>query len=97
MINMRSKKVQTGLRLDPMLLERLKRKAKAENKTFNGYVEGLLEKALEPVFPRLRREDYLESDPELEALIRELSQMVLPPTQEELDADPRLAHIWGEG
>lgn len=97
MISMKSKKVQTGLRLDPMLLERLKRKAKAENKTFNGYVEGLLEKTLEPVFPRLRREDYLESDPELEALIRELSQMVLPPTQEELDADPRLAHIWGEG
>lgn len=97
MISMKSKKVQTGLRLDPGLLERLKMKARAEHKTFNGYVEGLLEKALEPVFPKLKREDYLEPDPELEALIRELSRMVPPPTQEELEADPRLAHIWGEG
>lgn len=96
MLNMRSKKVQTGLRLDPMLLERLKRKAKAEHKTFNGYVEGLLEKALEPVFPKLRREDYLEPDPELEALGLTFGEHFTPPTREELDADPRLAHIWGE-
>ena len=80
-----------------MLLERLKRKAKAEHKTFNGYVEGLLERALEPVFPRLRREDYMEPDPKLEELSKTLGEMVPPPTQEELDADPRLAHIWGEG
>ena len=59
MISMKSKKVQTGLRLDPGLLERLKMKARAEHKTFNGYVEGLLEKALEPVFPNRPRKGRL--------------------------------------
>ena len=91
MFNMGIKKVQTGLRLDPILLERLKRKAKAEHKTFNGYVEGLLEKALEPVFPKLKREDYQVPD-----WVDKLSVQGRKFTKEELEADPRLAHILGE-
>lgn len=36
-------KVQTGLRLDPELYNRLKTKAKQQKRSFNSYVETLLE------------------------------------------------------
>lgn len=96
MISMKSKKVQTGLRLPLLLINQLKAKAKQEGKSFNAYVEEVLEKDAGLVFPKLRREDY-PPDPELEALSLSLGEQVPPFTQEELDADPRLAHIWGEG
>ena len=91
MINMRSKKVQTGLRLDPMLINRLKSRAKLEGKSFNSYVEEVLEREMEPIFPKLRREDYRVPD-----WVDKLAVRGRKFSKEELEADPRLAHIWGE-
>ncbi len=43
---MKSARVQTAFRLDPILLERLKIQAKSMNKTLNSYVEFLLIQAI---------------------------------------------------
>ncbi len=91
MISMKSKKVQTGLRLPLLLINQLKAKAKQEGKSFNAYVEEVLERDVEPVFPKLRREDY--GVPEW---VKKLAVHGPKFTREELEADPRLAHIWGE-
>ena len=90
MINMRSKKIQTGLRLPELLINQLKTKARQEGKSFNAYVEEVLERDVTLVFPKLKREDF-QPDEELLAIGREIP----PFTKEELESDPRLAHIWG--
>lgn len=80
------------IRLRPELMARAKRQARMEHLSFNAFVEKTLEKAVElewPVIPP----DYKVSEE-----IRSLT--CIPgnwrPTQEQLDADPRLAHIWEE-
>ena len=81
-------KVQTGLRLSPALIERLKRGAKKNDMSFNGFVEELLEKAVAPAFPALKREDYLPD----ERLLR-LGKTIPAVTEEQLAEDPKLAYI----
>lgn len=90
MIRMKSKKVQTGLRLPLLLINQLKAKAKQEGKSFNAYVEEVLERDVELVFPKLRREDY-PPDEELMAMGLPMPEF----TKEDLENDPRLAHILG--
>ncbi len=46
-------KVQTGLRLDPDLYNRLKIKAKKQKRSFNSYVETILEAAAGAEYPSL--------------------------------------------
>ena len=87
---MKSKKVQTGLRLPLLLINQLKAKAKQEGKSFNAYVEEVLERDVELVFPKLRREDY-PPDVELMAMGLPMPEF----TKEDLENDPRLAHILG--
>lgn len=81
-------KVQTGLRLKPLLIAQLKRRAKAKGVTFNGYVEEVLEKSVTPVFPKIRKED-LGSDDDLSAL----GKTIAPIPQSVIDSDPRLAYL----
>ncbi len=81
-------KVQTGLRLSPSMIARLKRGARQKDMSFNGYVEDLLEKAITPTMIHLRREDYLPD----EKILR-LGKTIPAFTKEELARDPKLAYI----
>lgn len=83
-------RIQTGLRFKPALIEKVKDKAKRSNKSFNRYVEDLLEKDVADEFPHLNREDFVKDNEFLAfgKLIPEFSQ-------EQIDADPKLAHILG--
>ena len=90
MMNMRSKKIQTGLRLPELLINQLKTKARQEGKSFNAYVEEVLERDVALVFPKLKREDF-QPDEELMAMGLHIPEF----TKEDLENDPRLAHILG--
>ena len=87
---METTRIQTGLRFKPALIEKVKNKAKRSNKSFNRYVEDLLEKDVADEFPRLDREDFVKDNEFLAfgKLIPEFSQ-------EQIEADPKLAHILG--
>ncbi len=84
-----TQKVQTGIRLTPELMERVKRSAKRENRSFNSYVEYVLERATEPVFPTIGP-DFKVSN---EILALQGSVRFKHPSQKELDADPKLAYL----
>ena len=81
-------KIQTGLRFSPALISRLKRNAKSKNMSFNGYVEELLESAVFPSMPKLRREDF-----QPDGQILQLGKTIRDFAEEEIAADPKLAYI----
>ena len=84
-------RVQTAFRLRPSLIAKLKREAEKEHESLNSYVESILEKHVELEWPQITA-DFKVSDEVLSlACIKGWQE----PTQEELDADPRLAHILG--
>lgn len=87
---METTRIQTGLRFRPALIEKLKIKAKRSNKSFNRYVEDLLEKDVADEFPHLNREDFIK-DNEFLALGKTIGEI----PQEVIDMDPKLAHILG--
>lgn len=80
------------IRLRPELMARAKRQAKAAHMSFNAFVEKTLERAVEPEWPVLPP-DYKVSE---EILGFACIPANWKPTKEELEADPRLAHIWEE-
>lgn len=80
--------IQTGIRMEAALYERLKRNAKRENRSLNNYMVHLLDTATAPVIPRLNRMDYpLDDD------ILRLGELLQEPSPEELENDPKLAYI----
>ena len=84
-------RIQTAFRLRPSLIARLKREAEKEHESLNSYVENVLERHVELEWPKIPA-DFKVSDEILSlACIKGWKE----PTQEELDADPRLAHILG--
>ena len=84
----RSSIIQTGIRMESALYERLKRNARRENRSLNNYVVHLLETATAPVIPRLNLHDYpIDED------ILQLGELLKEPTPEELENDPKLAYI----
>lgn len=86
---METTRIQTVLRLPPELMERVRRNARKEKKSFNSYVERILEQATGPVFP------VLPTDYEISEEIRKLGCLTAPePSAEALAADPRLAWLW---
>ena len=85
------RKIQTAFRLSPSLLSRLKRQAEKENKSLNAYVESSLEKSVEIEWPKLPK-DFPVSK---EILDLRCAMNWVEPTKEELEADPRMAHILG--
>lgn len=89
MDNENTRTVQTTIRLPIELMERVKRSAKREHRSFNSYVEHTLDKATELVFPKLKPEDFIISD-EIKNLT---AKNFRRPSQEELDADPKLAYL----
>jgi len=80
------------IRLSPDLMSRAKRQAKAAHMSFNAFVEKTLERAVEPEWPKLAP-GYKVSD---EILSMACIGKGWCPSKKELEADPRLAHIWGE-
>ena len=80
-------KVQTGLRLDPELYNRLKIKAKQQKRSFNSYVETLLEASTGVDFPTLGK-GFKVSD-EIIAIGNTLPHY----SEEEIAADDRLAYL----
>ena len=80
--------IQTGIRMEAALYERLKRNAKREKRSLNNYIVHLLDTATAPVIPKLNRADYpLDDD------ILRLGELLQEPSQEELENDPKLAYI----
>ena len=70
-------------------MERVKRHAKREHRSFNSFVEYALDRATEPVFPKIGP-DFKISD-EIRSL--QASVTFKHPSQEQLDADPKLAYL----
>lgn len=81
------KLVQTGIRMDVELLERLKLEAKRQGLSLNSLMVRALASSITPVLPKLNREDFPD-DPELEGLSIDVK---IP--QELIDSDPRIAKI----
>ena len=79
-------KVQTGLRLDPDLYNRLKIKAKQQKRSFNNYVETLLEEAV--VDYSTLGKGFKVSDE-----ILSLGSTLPHYSEEEIAADERLAYL----
>lgn len=88
---MEQARVQTVLRLKPELMEKIKRKARKEKRSFNSYVEHLLEKEAGIKYPVLPA-DFTVSE--------EIASMAcIPwraPEPEQLASDPKLAYLWGK-
>jgi hypothetical protein len=85
-----STRVQTAFRLDPVLLERLKRQAKLSHRTLNSYVELILIQAVKPELPKLSQ-DYQISEE-----TRKMCGFIPQPTKEQLENDPKLAYLLGK-
>ena len=83
-----TQRTQTVLRLPEELFARVKRRARSEHRSFNSYVEHLLDKETELAFPKLEP-DYKISD---EILSLRGPGFKRPP-QEVIDADPKLAYL----
>lgn len=80
-------KVQTGLRLDPVLYNKLKKNARLRGSSFNGYVEQLLRAAAGFGFPILG-EDFRISEE-----ILGLGNTLPHYTKEEIAGDERLSYL----
>lgn len=84
----KSKKVTTVIRVDPELLEKIKYSAKKEHLSVNSFVERVMEIATKPNIPHLPKNFILDT---LDLIPKVRLRKV---TQEELDADPKLAYLW---
>jgi hypothetical protein len=82
-------RTQTVIRLPEELYARVKRKARQEHRSFNSYVEEVLDKATELKFPKLG------PDSQISEIISSMSGSVPHHTftKEELDEDPKLAYL----
>lgn len=87
---METARVSSLIRLQPGLMERAKRRAKQENLSFNAYIERLLEQDTRLEWPTLPA-DFKVSEEILGFQIDGWKE----PSKEELEADPKLAHILG--
>ena len=87
---METPRIQTGLRFRQALIDKVKSKAKHSNKSFNRYVEELLEKDVADELPALRREDFLTGRT---FHVKGSKKPLI--TREQIDNDPKLAHILG--
>ena len=80
------KRVQTGIRLDSDLFDRLKVKARMEGRSFNNYVERILSKSVFTSYPNL-------SDIKVSDEILSLGEVMPHYSAEEIAADDRLSYL----
>ena len=86
-----SRKTQTAFRLDDNLLMRARRKARQQGISLNRLVEKAIGNFVgEFEFPAI------EPPTEIPEWVKKLSEHARPVTQEELDADDRLAYIYSK-
>ena len=81
-------RIQTGIRLEASLYEKLKRNAKKERRSLNNYITRILENAVEPDIPRL--------DPfgfEIDDDLKQLGGLIGSVSDEQIQQDPRLKSI----
>ena len=88
---METARISTIIRLRPGIMAQAKRRAKQKNLSFNAYVEEVLDRASRVEWPVLPP-DFKVSEEILNFQIKDWKEA----TKEELEADPRLAHIWEE-
>ena len=79
-------RVQTGIRLDSDLRDRLKVKARVEGRSFNNYVERILSKAVYTSYPNLS--EITVSDD-----ILSLGEVLPRYSAEEIAVDDRLSYL----
>lgn len=82
-------RTQIAVRLRPDILERVRYKARQEKLSVNAYIEKTLQDASLAKIPKLP-EDFVA-----DRVIESFNGMIKAPSQKELDADPRLRHIFG--
>ena len=83
-----SRTIQTGIRMDFALYEKLKRNAKRERRSVNNYIVNILEKSVDVEIPKLQLKDFqVDSD------IQSLGKTMGAVTDEKLDNDPKLQYI----
>lgn len=83
------RKVQTAFRLQPSLITRLKAQAEREHISLNAFVEDALEKSVTIEWPKMPKDMKISE----EVLALQCTTKWVEPTKEELEADPKLAHI----
>ena len=86
-----SGRIQTGIRMAPSLLERLKRNAKKERRSLNNYIIRILEQAVEPSIPKLNLSGFKIDDD-----LKRLGGLVGHISDEQIQRDPRLKSILGK-
>ena len=80
-------KIQTGLRLNPALYNRLKIAARRQSRSFNSYVEQVLSASVEVEYPRLGENFHISEE------ILGLGNTMPQYTQEEILSDDRLSYL----
>lgn len=80
-------RVQTVIRLKPELMERVKYRAKSQGLSVNTFVENALIEATKVPIPKRPK------DMEIDPIVKSLSGIFPPTTQEMLESDDRLAYI----
>lgn len=80
--------IQTGIRMDIALYEKLKRNAKKERRSVNNYIVNVLEKSVEVEIPKLQLKDF-QVDGDIQSLGKTMGAI----TDEKLNNDPKLKYI----
>lgn len=80
---------QTGIRLPESLILQIKKKAKQSGLSFNAYVESVLARDAGTEMP------FIDVQGPIDPALLAMAGTIRIPPREELDADPRLASIFG--
>ncbi len=81
-------RIQTGIRLDASLYEKLKRNAKKERRSLNNYITRILENAVETDIPKLDPSGFMIDDD-----LKQLGGLIGSISDEQIQQDPRLKSI----
>ena len=84
-------KEQTVIRFRKDILNRARFKAKQRGISLNAYLEAVVAEAVMPSIPKLPK------DFKISPMVEALSGIIPAPTQEQLEADDRLAYILSKG
>ena len=80
--------IQTGIRISPVLYNRLKIRAKQEKRSLNNYITRILEQAVEPELPKLDLRDF-----EVDEDLKRLGKLIGDIPERKIRQDPRLKSI----
>ena len=81
-------RIQTGIRLDASLYEKLKRNAKKERRSLNNYITRILENAIEMDIPKLDPSSF-----EIDDDLKQLGGLIGSVSDEQIQQDSRLKSI----